>query len=250
MAKKKSTATRRKESQAAAVRAAAIRAEQERKERRRRSIVVTLVGTVVLALVLVIGYIVQNQRDTTGQSSTAPAGAVGYTLPVGKASAPVKVTLYEDFICPHCEEFETAAGTTIDQLVAANKVTVQYHPIAILDRSSTTEYSTRAAAASAAAAQGGKFAEYHKALFANQPEEGSAGLDNAKLIELGKSVGLTDAAFADAVNNGTYKAWATKATDTAGSRGVSSTPTVQVAGKTLESPTAQALIAAVGAAGA
>src|SRR5690349_18564892 len=122
MAKKKSTATRRKESQAAAVRAAAIRAEQERKERRRRSIVVTLVGTVVLALVLVIGYIVQNQRDTTGQSSTAPAGAVGYTLPVGKASAPVKVTLYEDFICPFCGEFEAATRTKLQSAADSGKV--------------------------------------------------------------------------------------------------------------------------------
>ena len=108
---------------------------------------------------------------------------------------------------------------------------MQYHPIAILDRASNgTEYSTRAAAASAAAAEGGKFAEYHQALFANQPAEGSAGLTNAKLIELGKSVGLTDAAFADAVTDKTYEAWVTKVTDTASSRGVTGTPTVLVNG--------------------
>ena len=129
-------------------------------------------------------------------------------------------------------------------------MTVRYHPIAILDRASSTEYSTRSAAASAAAAQGGKFAEYHKALFANQPAEGSAGLDDAKLIELGKSVGLTDAAFADAVTKGTYKAWATKVTDTAAERGINGTPTVMVAGTALRAPSAQALTAAVEAAGA
>ncbi|GAA3337529.1 hypothetical protein GCM10020358_14120 [Amorphoplanes nipponensis] len=162
----------------------------------------------------------------------------------------MKIDVYEDFICPACGRFESGATATIDQLVAANKVTVQYHPIAILDRASSTEYSTRSAAASAAAAQGGKFAEYHKVLFANQPEEGSAGLDDAKLIELGKSVGLTDAAFADAIHKGTYKAWATKVTDTAAARGVNSTPTVLVAGKALPSPTAEALTAAVASAGA
>ena len=108
-----------------------------------------------------------------------------------------------------------------------SKVTVQYHPIAILDRASNgTEYSTRAAAASAAAAEGGKFAEYHQVLFANQPAENSDGLTNAKLIELGKSVGLTDAEFADAVTGKTYWAWAAKVTDTASSRGVTGTPTV------------------------
>jgi protein-disulfide isomerase len=87
-------------------------------------------------------------------------------------------------------------------------------------------------------------------LFANQPEEGSAGLDDAKLIELGRSVGLTDAAFADAVTKGTYHAWAAKVTDTAAARGVNSTPTVTVDGKALENHTPEALSAAVAAAGA
>ena len=51
-------------------------------------------------------------------------------------------------------------------------------------------------------------------LYANQPAEGSDGLSNAKLIELGKSVGLTGSDFADAVNQGTYDAWADKVTET------------------------------------
>ncbi len=226
--------------------------EQLAKERRRRVTLWTSVGVVaVLVVVGLIGWGVaagQEKQKTAGLTTPTVAVDGGTAFAVG--TGPVKVDIYEDFICPACGRFEATAATAIDQLVAENKVTVQYHPIAILDRASSTEYSTRAAAASAAAAQGGKFAEYHKALFANQPEEGSAGLDNAKLIELGKSVGLTDAGFADAVDNGTYKAWATKVTDTAASRGVTSTPTVLVAGEPLQSLTAQALTAAVGAAGA
>src|SRR5690242_10479499 len=126
MAKKKSTATRRKESQAASERAAAIRAEQERKERRRRSLVVTGIGTAVLVLIVVIFAIFQSSRDTTGKSGAAPAGAVGYTLPVGKASAPVKVTLYEDFICPFCGEFEAATRTKLQSAADSGKVRLQY----------------------------------------------------------------------------------------------------------------------------
>jgi protein-disulfide isomerase len=227
-------------------------AEQLAKERRRRVTLWTSVGVVALLIIVgLIGWGVaagQESEKTAGLTTPSVAVDEGTAFAVG--TGPVQIDIYEDFICPACGQFESGAGTTIDQLIATNKVTVRYHPIAILDRASSTEYSTRSAAAAAAAAQGGKFAEYHRVLFANQPEEGSAGLDDAKLVELGKSVGLTDAAFADAVDKGTYKAWATKVTETAASRGVNSTPTVLVAGKALPAPTPQALTAAAAAAGA
>jgi protein-disulfide isomerase len=226
--------------------------EQLAKERRRRVTLWTSLGVVgLLVIVGLIGWgVAAGQESGKTANLTTPSVAVDEGTAFAVGTGPVKIDIYEDFICPACGQFESGAGAAIDQLVAANKVTVQYHPIAILDRASSTEYSTRSAAASAAAAQGGKFAEYHKVLFANQPEEGSAGLDNAKLIELGKSVGLTDAAFADAVDAGTYKAWATKVTDTATARGVTSTPTVLVGGQPLENRTADGLTAAVAAAGA
>ena len=227
-------------------------AEQLAQERRRRVTLWTSLGVVaVLVIAGLIGWgVAAGQEKEKTAALTVPSVAVDDGTAFAVGTGPVKIDIYEDFICPACGNFEKTAGATIDQLVAAKKVTVQYHPIAILDRASSTEYSTRAAAASAAAAQGGKFAEYHKALFANQPAEGSAGLDDAELIELGRSVGLTDQAFADAVNNGTYEAWATKVTDTSASRGVNQTPTVLVGGKALESPTVEALTAAVAASGA
>jgi len=224
--------------------------QQLAKERRRTVTLWTTVGVVaVLVIAGLIGWgVASGQENDKTANLTTPTVAVDDGTAFAAGSGPVTIDIYEDFMCPFCGKFETSAATTIDQLVAANKVTVRYHPIAILDRYSTTEYSTRSAAASAAAAQGGKFAAYHKVLFANQPAEGSAGLDDAKLIELGKSVGLTDAAFSDAVGKGTYDAWAAKVTDTASARGISSTPTVMVAGKALENPTVEALAAAVEAA--
>ena len=226
--------------------------QQLAQERRRTVTLWTTVG--VVAVLLVAGLIgwgaAAGQESDTSGKLTVPASAVDDGTAFARGSGPVTIDIYEDFMCPACHSFENAAGPTLTQLVDARKVTVRYHPIAILDRFSTTEYSTRSAAAAAAAAQAGKFFEYHEALFANQPPEGSAGLDNARLIELGKSVGLVDPAFADAVNGKTYTAWATKVTDTASSRGVTGTPTVRVAGKTLDNPTPEALSAAVGAAGA
>ena len=240
MAKKKSTATRRKESQAASERAAAIRKEQERKERRRRSLVVTAVGVVVLAFVLVIGYTVQNSRDTTGQSSAAPAGAAGYAVPVGRSSAPVTVTLYEDFICPFCGEFEAATRSKLQSDIDAGKVKIRYHVLNFLSRSSTTNYSLRAANAQAVvlnAAGPTAAKKFHDLLFENQPKEGSAGLTDAQLIDYAVQAGASRSKVSDDISNLAYEQWVKNGTSQASKDGVTGTPTVKVDGKELPGPT-------------
>jgi protein-disulfide isomerase len=219
------------------------------KERRRQRTVLTSVAAIaVLVIGGLIGWAVLagQPHDTV----TTPAVAVDEGTGFAAGTGPVTIDIYEDFICPACGDFESSAGPAITQLVTDGKVTVVYHPIAILDRYSSTQYSTRAAAASAAAAQGGKFVEFHNALFARQPEENSAGLSDAALIEIGNSVGLSDAAFTRAVTDGTYRGWSAKVTDTASARGVTGTPTVLVAGKAIDRPTPEALTAAVAAAAA
>jgi protein-disulfide isomerase len=212
---------------------------QKARERRRR---ITLWTSIAVVLVLVIagivGYGIMSSQDKQNAGKlTVPSAAVDNGTAFAVGTGPVVIDLYEDFMCPVCHEFETTDEATIKQLVAQNKVTVRYHPVAILDPSSNgTKYSTRAAGAAAAAAQAGKFLQYHDVLYQNQPAEGSSGLSNAKLIELGKSVGLTGSAFTDAVNNGTYDAWVAKNTDSFSQRGYSGTPTVVIAGKQYKNP--------------
>lgn len=214
--------------------------EQQKAAARRRQVTIwTSVGVVVvLLLAVVIGYGVLGSQDKQTDASrvTTPSVAVDDGTAFAIGSGPVTVDIYEDFMCPICHEFENQTGPAIAQLVTDKKVTVRYHPVAILDRASNgTEYSTRSAGAAAAAAVDGKFLEYHSVLFQNQPEEGSNGLDNAKLIELGQGVGLGDS-FAKAVNDKTYDSWATKATETFASRGYNGTPTIVVNGKQVTGP--------------
>ncbi len=53
---------------------------------------------------------------------------------------------YIDFMCPVCNQFEQLYGEAIDDLVDDGTITLNIHPISILDRASQgTEYSTRAA---------------------------------------------------------------------------------------------------------
>ena len=232
--------------------------ELQKARARRR---VTLWTTVSVVLVLVIagiaGYSVMagQQKDTAGKLTT-PSVAVDQGTAFATGTGPVTVDLYEDFMCPVCHAFENATGATIKQLVAQNKVTVRYHPVAILDSSSNgTDYSTRAAGAAAAAAMAGTFPAYHDVLFANQPQEGSDGLTDAKLIQLGISVGITAAGFANAITNKTYDAWADQVTETFAQRGHTGTPTILVGGKQITGangawPTPAELTAAVAKAAA
>ena len=209
--------------------------EQQRAAERRRKVTLwTTIGVVaVLVIAGLVGWgVLAGQEKSTASKLTTPSVAVDGGTAFAIGSGPVTINLYEDFMCPVCRSFETQSGATLEQLVSENKVTVRYHPVAILDPASNgTQYSTRSAGAAAAAAEGGKFIEYHDVLYQNQPAENSSGLTDAKLIELGKSVGLTGTTFADAINNETYTAWVGKATDTFSSRGFSGTPTVVVGGK-------------------
>jgi protein-disulfide isomerase len=212
--------------------------QQKAAERRRRVTIWTSVAVVlVLAVSGLVGWaVLAGQEKTTTAGAVTPAGAVDDGTAFAVGTGPVVVDLYEDFMCPICHEFENQTGATVKQLISQKKITVRYHPVAILDRSSNgTQYSTRSAGAAAAAAVGGKFVEYHDVLYANQPEENTDGLTDAKLIELGKSVGLGDA-FAKAVTDKTYDSWATKCTDTFASRGYTGTPTIVVAGKQVQGP--------------
>jgi protein-disulfide isomerase len=249
MSKKRSTSTRRAESQAASARAAAIREEQERKERRRRSFVVSGVVVAVLVLLLAIGYAVQSRRDTSTASATAPAGAVsGLAVPAGKASAPVKVAVYEDFMCPFCGQFEAAGRSAFSKDIAAGKVQFQYHVLTFLDDRTSTEYSSRAANALAVVldTSGPKVAKrFHDLLFENQPAEGSAGLTDARLVDYAVQAGATRSAVSAGISDRTFEQWVANVGDRASKDGVSSTPTVRIDGRTVGFTTTDELVAEV-----
>ncbi|MET8041702.1 thioredoxin domain-containing protein [Micromonospora sp. NPDC005215] len=224
-----------------------VREQLARERRRRRTIWVSAAAVVVLVIAGVVGWVVwSNQRADT---FTTPPGANAAGTGIVTGGGPVTVDVYEDFLCPVCKQFEQSTGATLEQLVADNKAKVVYHPVAFLNRFSTTEYSTRSSAASGCAAAGGKFREYARALFDRQPPEGSAGLADGELIDIGTEVGLDRGSFGGCVKDKTYQTWTAHLTEEASRSNVTGTPTVKVDGQPLDNPTPDALTAAVAAAG-
>lgn len=244
------TASRTSAQQSRAAKLADARAHEQAAQLRRRRQVIAAVVIVVLVLVVGVGALVQSQRTGTTASTGTPAGTTGVqsqSFVVGKAAAPVTVTVYEDFQCPACKAFEALSGATLADFVAKGTVKVEYRPVAILDRYSTTSYSTRAlsAAGCVIAVAPQRFTRFHELLFANQPAENSAGLDDARLTALGQQAG---ADIGTCITAKTYRGWAARATDQASKDGLAGTPTVKVDGTVVDDPTPQVLTAAIEAA--
>src|ERR1700758_2076315 len=120
---------------------------------------------------------------------------------------PVRVDAFIDFLCPFCQRFELSSGEALARLAADGQISLIYHPMNFLDEASTTNYSSRAAAASGCAADQGRFVDFAHALFVNQPPEGGPGLSDAELAGLGQAVGLADPAFATCLAGATYLDW-------------------------------------------
>jgi protein-disulfide isomerase len=131
----------------------------------------------------------------------------------------VDIRIYVDYLCPICGAFEAANTEQIQGWVEDGSVTLETHPIAILDsQSQGTKYSTRAANAAACVANYSpdSFFEFSKVLFENQPAEQTAGLDDAALIDLTSEAGASDASSIETcINDQEFKNWVGDATNRA-----------------------------------
>jgi len=201
---------------------------------------------VVVLFAAVVGFgIYRSQQSASGTDAALPTGATAAGLTIGNAAAPATIDIYLDFQCPICKAYEAQSGATIDSMVAAGKAKVVYHPVAFLDSKSSTQYSTRASAASGCAATAGVFPQFLKLLYANQPPENAAGLPDEQLVSLAEQAGAPAGSIEQCISNGTYKPWTAGVTDAASKAGVNGTPTVLVNGKEIDNTDA-ALRTAVG----
>jgi len=219
------------------------REREKGREKRRRTLIVSSAVVGVLALAAVVGLIAANAGkdgggDTASGPAVAPSGAIGedaLTVPVGAADAPSTLTIWEDFRCPVCAQFETAFRDTVAELADEGQVKVEYHLATIIDGNLGGTGSLRAANAAACAQDAGKFAPYHDVLFSNQPPEpDDAFAKNSRLIELaGEVEGLDTPAFRSCVEDGEHDSWVKKSDTAFREGGFQGTPTVLLNGESV-----------------
>jgi protein-disulfide isomerase len=218
-----------------------LQAAQRAAERRRRTLIVGGVVVLAIAAIVAVGIGIQQSRDDTGAGSAAPQG-VGtgddkYGIVRGDANAPVTVTLYEDFQCPVCKQYEAWLGDTITSRVDDATIKVDYRPIAILDRMSSTDYSSRAAETAACVLDTSgidTFVGFHELLFTNQPAENSSGLPDSTLADLASQAGADRSAIESCQSDDTFTGWVKAATDASSKDNVTGTPTMRINGKDVD----------------
>ena len=197
-----------------------------------------ITGLLVIALMIgVTVWSVTNSRTVT--ATPAPGGVVtpsnaaeGGGILVGDTAAPVAVTVYADFMCPYCGQFEQVNGADLAAAVDAGSVKLEMHPMSFLDQQSGgTKFSTRAANAYATVANhdAAIALDFMKILYDNQPEEGSTGLTDTQLADFAKQAGAP-ADVAASFTKQTFVPWVQQVTENAFASGIESTPTVKVNG--------------------
>ncbi len=202
---------------------------------------VAVVG--VLGAVGVIGVVAsevgKDKDDNAAGSVSAPSGVRGtddLAIPVGAPDAPSTLTVWEDFRCPACAQFENAFRDTVHELERAGQLKTEYHLATIIDGNMGGSGSLHAANAAACAQDVGEFSPYHDVLYQHQPPEtNDAFAKNSHLLDLARKVeGLESApGFRRCVEEGKHDDWVKKSAAKFRTGGFSGTPTVLLNGESV-----------------
>ncbi|CAL9607525.1 hypothetical protein SUDANB105_05550 [Streptomyces sp. enrichment culture] len=229
------------------------RERQAKREKTRRQLIVAGSMVAVLALAGGIGYaVVQTNQPSAWEAAAdakvvAPAntsGKNGTTILVGDSKTDNVVHLYEDPRCPACASFEQTIGETVNKGMEDGDYKLSFTLGTFLDGNLGGEGSKNALSALGAAlnVSTDAFLDYKAALYSAEyhPAETTDELaEDDYLIKVANTVDALkgNKKFQDAVEKGTYDAWAMKMSDSFDStEDVKSTPTIKINDKVITNP--------------
>jgi protein-disulfide isomerase len=256
--------TRNERREAAREKARVLREEQKKRERRNKVLIQVGVIVAIVAIAALIGGLIFNSIKPAGpgpknmasdgillvagddgiaavETPAIPAGGDPTPTEQDDSGTVANIVIYLDYLCPFCGQFETTNSEAMRTMVEQGAATLEIHPIAILtNKSAGTQYSLRAANAAACVAEYSPdaFFDFNSLLFANQPEELSAGLTNDELKDFAGQAGASKSVNA-CIDETRFKAWVQESTNRALTEpipnsdlaSVTGTPTVLVNGK-------------------
>ncbi|WP_019806848.1 DsbA family protein [Saccharomonospora halophila] len=174
----------------------------------------TLVAVLVVAAIGLITYLVVSPPGGEESAAPRPAGPSapsasqnqgsagadenplsglarrdeGDPTALGPVNAPVTMVMYSDYRCPFCAKFSRdIEPELIDRYVDSGQLRIEWRDFPIFG-----EQSESAARAGRAAAEQGRFWEYHRAIFEDSPERGHPDLTRAELLGYAREVGMPD----------------------------------------------------------
>lgn len=213
----------------AVARMRAARDKERTAERRGRQLKAAGVVAAVLAVAAGASVLVAQISAQKGPADDAKP------IAVGKPNAPATLTVYEDFRCPACAQFEKQLGPAVRELQEQGKLKTEYHLVTLIDDNLGGKGSHRAANAAACAKDAGRFGPYHDVLYRNQPPEKQDAFGSTeRLIELAGEVdGLNDRRFRDCVTGDDHAEQVRKTSAAFAKSRHNGTPTVLLDGESV-----------------
>lgn len=217
--------TRSEQREAARAKAKALREQHKKGEARKRLALQFGVGGAVIAVIALVAFALvsganketavpanMSFNDGIKIGTNLEAFTSDYTPAAGEAGTNVpNIQIYLDYQCPFCRDFELPNASQIESWVSKGMATIEIHPISFLDgRGTPNEYSSRAANAAVCVAElsPNSFFKYNSLLFANQPDEGTAGPENSELFDRAKEVGVSnEAEIKSCIDEKRYGTW-------------------------------------------
>lgn len=197
-------------------------------------------AAVVVVLVALGAFVVflNNQATAPGTAPESSAIVNSETGAISFGKGETEIDTYIDFMCPICGQFEDAYGEALQTAAANDDITLNIHPISILNHvSQGTDYSSRAASAMycVAGEAPDSALTFMNLLFENQPGEGSGGLTDEELTAFAEQAGA--GAAADCIADGTYMTYSEDQVDNTPAdpaTGRVGTPTVAIDGERID----------------
>ena len=196
-----------------------------------RNLVIAVVLGVVLIMLVPTLLSKQTNSDAAIPSNVSVEDGYGVVFNKELQDVPF-IEIYEDFQCPACQRFEGIIGEYVEDLIKTKKAKVAYHPLSFLGPESQI-----AANAAGCAADQGKFIEFHKLLYANQPSENSGAWNSAYLTTLSLGLGISSKDYDKCITTNKYKDWVVNVANEGAKRNINSTPTVFINGKEIDRTT-------------
>ena len=197
-----------------------------------RNLVIAVVLGVVL--IMLVPTLLSKKTNTNAAIPSSVSVEDGYGMVFNKELQDVPfIEIYEDFQCPACARFEAIVGEYVEDLINTKKAKVAYHPLSFLGPESQL-----AANAAGCAADEGKFIQFHKLLYANQPAENSGAWSAGYFSTLSLGLGIQSKDYDKCIANNEYKDWVINVANEGAKRNINSTPTVFINGKEIDRNTA------------
>lgn len=186
----------------------------------------------MVSLVVVIGAVFTVISNRTASNVALPPGASaadGYGIVFNADKSPT-INIWEDFQCPSCKRFEDTNGARIAEIIAQGKAKVVFNTLSFLGDESVV-----AGMGAGCAADQGKFLEYKKFMYENQPEENGGTWTKPYVISLAGAIGLDETKFGACLNTDKYRKWLGNVSSAGAEANINGTPTYVINGNIIES---------------